>query len=307
MERWLLSDLSEGTSRREIMDMQSTTEGPQIAENTGEMLSKGLGVFSLGLGLAELTAPRAIARLIGVDDRAATPIILRALGAREVAHGIGIFARPRSIWTRVVGDLIDVAYVGLQFRNRRNSRTRLWATVGALLGVGALDLLATIRTVRGQFGEPITSSMTINRSPDEVYARWRDFSRLPDFMRYLDSVMILDDRRSHWVANTPIGRVEWDAEITGDLPGRSIAWRSVTKGMPLRGRVTFAAAPAGRGTEVCVEIQSAPFTKMFTRAEVNGDLRRFKQVLETGEVMVSDASSVRGMHAAQPAPEGVVR
>lgn len=289
------------------METQSTTDDPQIAETGGQMLSKGLGVFSLGLGLAELTAPRAIARLIGVDEQGATPIILRALGAREVAHGIGIFARPRSIWTRVLGDLIDVGYVALKFRDRCTNRTRLLATVGALLGVGALDVLATIRTARSQFGDATTSTVTINRSPDEVYARWRDFSRLPDFMRYLDSVTVLDDRRSHWVAKIPGGTLAWDAEITGDLPGRSIAWRSVTPGIPLRGRVTFETAPAGRGTEVCVEIKTAPLMKLFTRAEVNGDLRRFKQVLETGAIVVSDASSVRGMHAAQPTPEGVVR
>jgi len=71
--------------------------------------------------------------------------------------------------------------------------------------------------------------------------------------------------------------------------------------------VTFAAAPGGRGTEVVVEIQTAPLAKMFARAEITGDMRRFKQIVETGEVVVADASSVRGMHAAQPSPEGVVR
>jgi uncharacterized membrane protein len=267
------------------MVMQSTTEGPPIAEDSGHTLARGLGAFSLGLGLAEVAAPRAIARLIGASDRGAAPVILRALGAREIAHGIGIFARPRSVWTRLVGDLIDVAFVGLQFRGRRNRRTRLWATVGAVLGVGALDALATVRTVRNQFGAPITAAMTINRNPDEVYAAWHDFSGLPRFMRYLESVTVIDEDRSHWVAKTPLGLIEWDAEITGDLPGRSIAWRSMTPSVPLRGRVTFSAAPAGRGTEVCLEMQTAPLAKMFTQAEVHGDLRRFKQVLETGEVM----------------------
>jgi len=54
-------------------------------------------------------------------------------------------------------------------------------------------------------------------------------------------------------------------------------------------------------------MQTAPLAKMFTQAEVHGDLRRFKQVLETGEIVVSDATSVRGLHAAQPDPEGVLR
>ena len=287
------------------MDYQTQTEGPEIADDRGQMLAKGLGAFSLGLGLTEVMAPRALARLIGVDQSAATPWILRALGAREIGHGIGIFARPKSVWTRLIGDAIDVAYVALAFRDGK--RSRLWPTMGALAAVGALDVLATMRMLRSRFGEPVTSSMTINRSPDECYTRWRNFSQLPQFMRYLESVTELDDRRSRWVAKSPIGELEWEAEITGDLPGRSISWRSVTPQMPLRGRVTFESAPGGRGTEVCVEIQTAPFAKLFTLAEVNGDLRRFKQVLETGEVMASDASSVRGRHPAQPAPQGVVR
>jgi uncharacterized membrane protein len=287
------------------MDYQTQTEGPEIADERGQMLAKGLGVFSLGLGLTEVVAPRALARLIGVDQSGATPWILRALGAREIGHGIGIFARPKSVWTRLIGDAIDVAYVALAFRDGK--RSRLLPTMGALAAVGALDVLATIRMLRSRFGEPVTTAMTINRSPEECYSQWRNFSQLPQFMRYLESVTELDDRRSRWVAKSPVGPLEWEAEITGDLPGRSIAWRSVTPQMPLRGRVTFEAAPGGRGTEVCVEIQTAPFAKLFTLAEVNGDLRRFKQVLETGEIMVSDASSVRGMHAAQPSTRGVVR
>jgi uncharacterized membrane protein len=287
------------------MDYQTQTEGPEIADERGQALAKGLGMFSLGLGLTEVMAPRALARLIGVDQSGATPWILRALGAREIGHGIGIFARPKSVWTRLIGDAIDVAYVALAFR--RGKHSRLWPTMGALAAVGALDVLATMRMLRSELGESVTSSMTINRSPDECYARWRNFSQLPQFMRYLESVIELDDRRSRWVAKSPIGVLEWEAEITGDLPGRSISWRSVTPQMPLRGRVTFATAPGGRGTEVCVEIQTAPFAKLFTLAEVNGDLRRFKQVLETGEVVTSDATSVRGMHAAQPSTRGVVR
>ena len=273
----------------------------------GQVLTKGLGVFSLGLGLTELAAPRALARLIGVEPCGTTSTILRALGAREVAHGVGIFAKPRSVWTRLIGDAIDVAFVGLALADDHNDRSRLLPALGALLGVGALDLLATMRTLRGKLGEPIRAAMTINHDPDEVYARWHDFERLPDFMRYLESVTVLDSRRSHWIAKMPAGSLEWDAEITEDVPGRAIAWRSVTKGMPMRGRITFAPAPQGRGTEVLLEMQVAPFAKLFTKPEVVGDLRRFKQIVETGEVMVSDATSVRGIHLGQPAPEGGVR
>jgi len=270
-------------------------------------MAKGLGVFSVGLGLAELAAPRAIQRLIGIDACGRNDVIVRALGAREVAHGVGIFARPRSVWTRLIGDVIDVAFVGIALADDDNDRTRLIPALGALLGVGALDALASWRAVRGKLGAPIVAAMTINKSPNEVYEYWRDFERLPEFMRYLDSVTVLDERRSRWTAKSPVGHVAWDAEITEDVPGRTIAWRSTSKKMPMRGRITFNQAPQGRGTEVIVEMQVAPFARLFTRPELIGDLRRFKQVIEVGEIVVSDATSVRGMHAAQPDPRGGVR
>jgi uncharacterized membrane protein len=282
------------------MDMETSAD-------RGDALVKSLGVFSLGLGLAELAAPRAIQRLIGIDYCSRHNVIVRALGAREIAHGVGIFAKPRSVWTRLIGDAIDVAFVGLALADDDNDRKRLIPALGALLGVGALDALASYRALRGKMGEPIVVAMTINKSPDEVYEQWRDFARLPEFMRYLDSVDVLDERRSHWVAKTPAGEMAWDAEITEDVPGRTIAWRSTTKAVPMRGRVTFNAAPQGRGTELIIEMQVPPFAKMFTQPEITGDLRRFKQICELGEIVVSDASSVRGMHAAQPAPEGRVR
>jgi uncharacterized membrane protein len=272
-----------------------------------QKLTKGLGVFSLGLGLTELAAPRALSRLIGIEPSTTRSAIIRALGAREVAHGVGIFAKPRSIWTRLIGDVIDVAFVGAAFADECNARSRLIPTIGALLGVGALDALAAIKTLRSNLGEPLSVATTINRSPDEVYARWHDFERLPDFMRYLDSVTVLDSRRSHWIAKSPLGTLEWDAEITEDVPGRSLAWRSVTKSLPMRGRVTFTPASQDRGTEVLLEMQVPPLAKLFTRPELTGDLRRFKQLVETGQITISDASSVRGLHPAQPAPEGGVR
>jgi uncharacterized membrane protein len=178
---------------------------------------------------------------------------------------------------------------------------------GAALGVGALATVLVWRARRGKLGEPIVAAMTINKSPDEVYQQFRDFERLPEFMRYLDSVTMLDERRSHWIAKMPVGQLTWDAEITEDVPGRTIAWRSTTKGMPLRGRVTFNTAPQGRGTELIVEMQVPTLAKLFTKPEILGDLRRFKQIVELGEITVSDASSVRGLHRAQPPREGVVR
>lgn len=138
-----------------------------------------------------------------------------------------------------------------------------------IVGLGTLGVFAIRRARRKALGEPICVAMTINHSPDEVYARWLASDRLR----------------------------EWDAEITEDVPGRSIAWESTTKEMPMRGRITFTPAPQGRGTEVLIEVHHR-----FDRPELTRELRRFKQIVETGEVMVSAGPAVLA-----PAPEGGVR
>jgi uncharacterized membrane protein len=102
---------------------------------------------------------------------------------------------------------------------------------------------------------------------------------------------------------TPAGKsIEYDAEIVEDVPGHRIAWRSLPgASVPNCGQVTFYAAPGDRGTEVIVEMQVAgPLASTIAGAEAKGDLRRLKQVLETGEIVHSDASIHRGPHPAQP-------
>ena len=151
------------------------------------------------------------------------------------------------------------------------------------------------------------AATTVNAPPDVVYAAWRDVERLPTFMDHLESVTSIDDRRSHWVAKAPAGAtVEWDAEIVEDVPGERLAWRSIEGAMvPNEGLVRFVPAPGERGTEVHVEVGYSPplgavgalVAKLFgeePNQQVSDDLRRFKQLLETGEIARSDA-----------APEGV--
>jgi len=147
------------------------------------------------------------------------------------------------------------------------------------------------------------SVITINKAPDEVYAHWRDFERLPTFMFHLESVKTIGEGRSHWVAKGPAGTtVEWDAEVTDDVPGDRIAWQSVpgTK-LDNSGSVRFRPAPGGQGTEVQVELRYSPpggtlgaaVAKLFgeePNQQVSDDLRRFKQMVETGEIARSDAS-----------------
>lgn len=147
------------------------------------------------------------------------------------------------------------------------------------------------------------SAITINATPDAVYAFWRNFERFPMFMYHLESVRTTGESTSHWVAKAPAGTtVEWDAEITDDEPGARIAWRS-SEGASVanEGSVRFVPAPGGRGTEVHAELTYQPpggalgslVAKLFgeePNQQLGDDLRRFKQLLETGEIARSDGS-----------------
>jgi uncharacterized membrane protein len=158
----------------------------------------------------------------------------------------------------------------------------------------------------------VKRAITIKRPPAELYTFWHDFQNLPRFMRHLDAVKVLGDTRSHWVAKGPAGaRVEWDAEITMDQPDTLIAWQSL-EGATIKngGVVRFVPAPGDRGTEVHVELTYEPplgplgaaVARIFgeePKQQVDEDLRRFKQVMETGEVVQSEATA-RGGGPAQP-------
>jgi uncharacterized membrane protein len=145
-------------------------------------------------------------------------------------------------------------------------------------------------------------SVTIDRPRAELYAFWRDFKNLPQFMHNVHSVAIRDDEHSHWVIDAPAGKtVEWDSKITEDVPGHLIAWESL-EGASVRnsGRVEFLDSPDGRGTVVRVTLTYDPpagalgrlIAKMFKKepkVQARQDLRRFKQLMETGEVATARA------------------
>ena len=155
-------------------------------------------------------------------------------------------------------------------------------------------------TLAGGHGFRVERTMTINRTPDELYRVWRNLAHLPELMPHLASVTPQDGRRSHWVARGPAGvTVEWDAELVADEPGRLIAWRSVESAdVDNAGSVQFKPAPADRGTEVKVRLSYAPpagrlgdaVATVFGRGadrQVREDLRRFKQRMEAREVAVA--------------------
>jgi uncharacterized membrane protein len=159
----------------------------------------------------------------------------------------------------------------------------------------------------------VQKAVTVNRSVEETYRFWRDFQNLPRFMRHLEAVQVTGDGRSHWRAKGPAGKaVQWDAEIVEDQPNRRIAWRSLPGAdVANGGDVRFEPAPGGRGTEVYVELHYDPpagalgalAARLFGEEpaqQVQEDLRRFKQVLETGTVTASEATLHGRPHPAQP-------
>jgi uncharacterized membrane protein len=142
----------------------------------------------------------------------------------------------------------------------------------------------------------VEKSIIIKKSPKELYSFWRDFENLPRFMDHLESVNSVGFNRWHWVAKGPVGmRPEWDAEIYNERPNELIAWRSLAGTVTNAGSVRFEPAPGERGTQVKVVLNynapggkvSALLAKLFGQEPgqmIEEDLRRLKQILETGEI-----------------------
>ena len=153
-------------------------------------------------------------------------------------------------------------------------------------------------------GINVQEAITISKPADQLYAFWRKFENLPSFMNHLQSVTPLDDKSSRWVAKGPAGtNVSWDAEIINDQPNETIAWRSLPGArVDNSGSVRFLPAPDGQSTEVRVNLDYIPpggvagkwFAKLFGEApdqSIHEDLRRFKMLMEAGEIATTDGQS----------------
>lgn len=147
----------------------------------------------------------------------------------------------------------------------------------------------------------VERSITLEAEPGALYRFWRSFGNLPQIMRHLESVTELDERRSHWVAKAPAGAsVEWDAEIISDQPDRLISWRSVAGAdVENSGSVEFRPATGGRGTVLKVRLEYKPpagtagrlVAKLFGEEpaqQITEDLRRFKMLMEAGEIATTE-------------------
>jgi uncharacterized membrane protein len=276
----------------------------------GERLAKALGVASVALGAPLVAVPGRVARFVGLEDTATTRAVARGVGVREFAAAAAILPNSRplpGVWARVAGDGMDLALLGVALRSAANRR-RLAAATAAVAGIAALDAVGALRLGRRRHPTKVaedgslrvSAGVTVNRSAEDAYALWRDFSRLPAFMTHLESVT---DDGKHWTATAPGGgTVEWDAEVVDDVPGERLSWRSMPGAdVDNAGTVTFGPAPGGRGTEVRAEISyDPPAGKLGNavarllgeepRQQVTDDMRRFKQIMETGEVVRSPAS-----------------
>jgi len=280
-------------------------------------LAEGLGWFSVALGAAAIVAPRSVGSLSGIGRK--NRGVARSVGVRELATGIGILSSRNPapwLWSRAVGDVVDLAVLMTGMRPGAPNRGRAAMSFMTVAGILAVDALAASQMTR-HAGHPLVSgvaaptdlyfetSIATNKSPEECYRFWRDFENLPRFMGSLQSVKSIDERRFHWVAQgAGAGHtLEWDCEITEDRPGAALAWRTLNGAqLPNAGSVIFEHAPQGRGTIVRLSIHYSPVGGRLTAAlakllrqdpqtQVREDLRRFKQLLETGELATTRGQS----------------
>lgn len=270
--------------------------------------ARRLGWASLALGLPALLAPQALSRAIGLEGDDEDTGTIALVGAQEMLVAAGLLSGRATgtwLWARVAGDAFHLVVLRKELVcGRGDGRTR--AATAFTTGVTAVDLLAAVRHARTGSASPapveMTATTTVNRSPQDVYDFWRGLERLPDFMQHVESVQWLDERTTHWQAAAPVGKVAWDAVLVDDVRGERISWRSLPGAtVPNEGSVDLTPAPGNRGTEVRVHLSySVPggragraFARLLgeePHQQVEDDLRRFKQVLETGQVVRSDGS-----------------
>jgi uncharacterized membrane protein len=264
-----------------------------------ERLARALGWFSLGLGFAQIAAPARVAQLIGVEDDVETIAVMRVLGMREIASGLGILTQPKPapwLWARVGGDAMDLALLRRAISSPRTDHNRVAAATVAVAGIAAVDALCGTRLTAEAGATDQTqatpqssdvharAAVTVNAPRAEVYAFWEEFRNLPRFMGDFASVEVSSDRRSRWSLTAPAGiTLDWDVEIVDATPNQRIAWQTA-EGTTLN----------ASGRKIAGFLAEALGTK------IGSDLRRCKQLIELGEIVHSDDSVIPGPNPAQP-------
>jgi uncharacterized membrane protein len=203
-------------------------------------------------------------------------------------HNFDLASCPSKTAGRRVGPLIAGTSMALLGLSRRSKSGLALAVAG-----GALAYFGSRRN--GPEEESVAyGSVLLNCSPQEAYVLYRNFEDLPLFMQHLESVTKLGERQYRWIALGPMGmRIRWDAEIVRDREGELLSWRSLPDSdVSLESAVRFQTAPGNRGTLVRAFIHFDPpdgklkraVAKLFSTFLVQQDLRRFKALIETGEI-----------------------
>ncbi|MBE9193047.1 SRPBCC family protein [Gloeocapsopsis crepidinum LEGE 06123] len=212
-----------------------------------------------------------------------------------------IEAGDKERWASLIGGGAMVL-MGLR---QRSLRGVLMAVAGGGLLYQGAKKQSTLKQAQEAMGlnQPIKveKTVTINKPAAELYSYWRDFAKLPTFMKHLESVTLIDSKKSHWVAKAPLdASVEWDAEIIQERENELIAWASAEDAdIENSGFVRFKPAPDDRGTEVKVVLEYNPpggaiasaVAKLFgeePEQQIGDDLRRFKQLMEAGEIATTE-------------------
>jgi uncharacterized membrane protein len=232
----------------------------------------------------------------------AEPPVLRPARAQLRRQGSPFRLTPaRAVGWAAAGAGLAALFAPQRLGRAGERNVTLLAFVAAVAAFDvAISTRKPTRSLTGSASHPyefLEQSTIIDKPPSECYAFWHDLKNLPRFMPMLESVEDLGSGKSRWVLNGPGGvHLEWDAQMTRDEPGRLIGWRSLPNShLAHAGVVRFEPAPGDRGTVVRVVAHYQPLMtssgKQFARflhsnpdARVREDLRRFKQLLETGEV-----------------------
>lgn len=262
------------TARKQFYQVRD--KSMDVVKRKPEALAKGLGWFSVGLGLAQLAMPDRVAELAGIEPTPDNMRLMRTMGMRELTSGVGILTQPvpdKWLWGRVVGDVLDLAMLGVAMGRSDGDRGKTLGATLAVLGVTGLDLLAA-------------KQLTHKREEMEV----------DDVDIGAQTLFRIITIKAH-PANV---EKDWNEFVWSQGGDES---REAT--------VTFAPAPGGRGTEIRAELTYTPkagkigsaIQKMAHKSPgqmLGQDLKRFKMMVETGEVVKSDASIHKHMHPAQP-------
>lgn len=229
------------------------------------------------------TLTRAVEAMPHIDTNVSSPERWVSLVAGGAIALFGLTEKQPSLLTTAIGGY-------LMYRGLSGNCPAYQA-----LKFSTSDATAPNSVIAAGHGTHVEAAVVVNKSARETYDFWRDFERLPRFMTHLLDVDATTDGRSHWVAKGPLGlRVEWDAVIVKDEPGKVISWKSLRGAdVDTAGAVHFRAVPGG--TEVRVNLKYDPpggqlgtaIAKLFgenPQRQVSEDLLRFKQIIESSGI-----------------------